>query len=58
LSLVACTSEQEKREAEDKLRESLVALEVTGATGIVVNPRVECSDQIDADKGRSCCSRG
>jgi len=58
LSLVACTSEQEKREAEDRLRESLVAVAVTGATGgEVIAPRVECSDQIDADKGdRFACT--
>ena len=58
MSLVACTSEQEKREAEDRLRESLVANDVTGATGgEVIVPRVECSDQIDADKGdRFACT--
>lgn len=57
MSLVACASEQEKREAEDRLRESLVALEVTFAAAFVIDPRVECSDQIDADKGdRFACT--
>lgn len=58
MSLVACTSEQEKREAEDRLRESLIALEVGSATGIEYFVlRVECSDQIDADKGdRFACT--
>jgi len=58
LSLVACTSEQEKREAEDRLRKSLVANYVTYATGgAALLPRVECSDQIDFDKGdRFACT--
>lgn len=58
LSLVACASEQEKRAAEDRLRETLVATEVAGATGgEVIAPPVECSDQIDADKGdRFACT--
>lgn len=58
MSLVACASEQEKREAEDRLRESLIALEVASAAGIESFVlRVECSDQIDADKGdRFACT--
>lgn len=50
LSLVACTSEQKKRETEDRIREALVSSDVYATTGVIF-PKADCSDEIDAEEG-------
>lgn len=52
LPIVACgASEQEKRESEIMIRESSIEFEVMSA--VLLNHRIDCPNEIDADKGDS-----
>ncbi len=51
LPFAACTSAQEAREREDRIREAWVELEVFGANEQIASTEADCPDHSDAGDG-------